>query len=93
MTVNEDFRPNRKPLFKNASELQTQTQKEQTFEREPHQCPHLLGPTYTGSSINFCSLMSGIVCTKTIYNDPEQYRTCEYLKIYTRFIPIQEENL
>jgi hypothetical protein len=85
MTVNDEFKPNRKPLFKNASEL-PQPKEPTVFQREPHQCPHLQGPTFEGSSINFCDLMPGVTCIQAIYNHPEQYKDCEYKKIYSRLI-------
>lgn len=89
MTVNEEFKPNRKPLFQNASELQPKPKTKLTqpkFEPQTHQCQHLLEPTFEGSSINFCDLYKGIICTQAIYNDSEQYTTCEYKKIYSRLI-------
>lgn len=96
MSVNEEFAPNRKPTFRrlempkqpqppqSQQPVKLQNQNQNMFTRLETQCKHLLGPTYEGSLVNFCDLMPGIICTKNIYNDPEQYNSCEYKKIYDR---------
>lgn len=89
MSVNDQFKSNRKSLFQKASELPQPKKPESSapvFEREPHQCPHLQGPTFQGSSINFCDLMNGITCIKAIYNVPEQYKSCIFEKIYNNTV-------